>query len=131
MSHKDKYGPPITEEKITKTPTMKQVLQTPSSSSQSPNQNRFTPLTPLALPSFYPTTSIQPKTIRPAIQSQLISPLQFALNTPSQLNTTTQKPEKLPYYTPPSNLNCPFIEKDYKKILFLVEPEYSLSKSLL
>lgn len=92
MSHKDKYGIPITEKKITKTPTIKQVLQTPSSSSQLPNQNRFTLLTSLALLYFYPTTSLQPKTIRPTIQSQLISPLQFALNTPSQLNTPTQKP---------------------------------------
>jgi hypothetical protein len=129
MSKKDNYGPPL-EESIKKTSTAKQVLQAPSS--VTPLQNKFTPLTPLALPAFYPSSSsYSPRAIRPSINSKLVSPLTFAINTPSSLNNPQKPLEKLPFYTPPDSLSCPFIEKEYKKILFLIEPEYNSEGSIL
>ncbi|KAK2353556.1 hypothetical protein QL285_091163 [Trifolium repens] len=127
MSKKDSYGPPLEESK--KAITAKQVLQSSSASTSLSTQNKFTPLTPLALPAFYPSSS--PRGIRPSLNSKLVSPLTFALNTPSSLNTPSKIPEKLPFYTPPDSLSCPFMEKDYKKILFLLEPEYNSEGSLL
>jgi hypothetical protein len=129
MSKKDNYGPPL-EESSKRAITAKQVLQTPASSTSL--QAKFTPLTPLALPTFYPSSSsYSPRAIRPSLNSKLVSPLTFALNTPSTLNNPPKTLEKLPFYTPPDSLSCPFIEKDYKKILFLVEPEYNSEVSLL
>jgi hypothetical protein len=91
MSKKDSYGPPLEESK--KVITAKQVLQNSSASASLSTQNKFTPLTPLALPAFYPSSS--PRGIRPSLNSKLVSPLTFALNTPSSLNTPSKTPDKL------------------------------------
>ena len=104
MSNKKEiYGPPLEEsssKRITSGElqksitgiTAKQVLMSPSVSSSLETQNKFTPLTPLALPSFYPSN---PRAIRPSFQSKLISPLNFALATPSSLMNPIKPPEKL------------------------------------
>ncbi|CAJ2679503.1 unnamed protein product [Trifolium pratense] len=55
MSKKDSYGPPLEESK--KVITAKQALQNSSASTSLSTQNKFTPLTPLALPAFYPSSS--------------------------------------------------------------------------
>lgn len=133
---RDRYGPPLEDSKqkrVTDTGiigTAKQVLQSPASDSKQvitypSSSNRFTPLqlqpvTPLLTPRMSMQLQPLPSSSSKALQ-QTYTPLQ------TQRPTTprpTKNPEKLPFYTPPTQEPCPFVRKPYKLPLFTLEPDY-------